>query len=162
MQWSSWTIRQNGLTYLPLLIKKLKLLPEHLWKLLAAMEYLPAKHLSDRGANFLSDLLREVYVLLGIRKSLFQHTTPKLIWLGCEIIVVETRINESLVLYAYQTCVQESTQESPFYLLYGRDARLPEAALAKPCTCYQMDIDDFKNHLVCNLSFLIILLFLLR
>jgi len=109
------------------------------------MEYLPAKRLSDRGANFLSDLLHKVYVLLGIRKSVLQRTTPKLIWLGCEIIVVETGINESLVLYAYQTCVQESTQESPFYLLYGRDARLPEAALAKPCTCYQMDIDDFKT-----------------
>ena len=45
------------------------------------------------------------------------------------------------------------TQQSPFYLLYGRDARLPtEAALAKPRTCYQVDIDDFKTDLVCNLS----------
>ena len=57
------------------------------------------------------------------------------------------------VLYAYRTSVQESTQESPFYLLYGRDARLlTEAALAKPRTCFQVDIDDFKTDHVCNLS----------
>ena len=127
----------------------------------------PAKLLSDRGANFLSDLLHEVYVLLGIRKintSAYHPQTDGLV----------ERFNRTLtdmlaktvdhcgrdwdrripyVLYAYRTCVQESTQESPFYLLYGRDARLPtEAALAKPRTCYQMDIDDFKTNLVCNLS----------
>ena len=49
--------------------------------------------------------------------------------------------------------MQESTREYPFFLLYGRDARLPtEAALTKPRTCYQVDIDDFKTDLVCNLS----------
>ena len=57
------------------------------------------------------------------------------------------------VLYAYRTSVQKSTKESPFFLLYGRDARLPtEAALTQPRTCYQVDIDDFKTDLVCNLS----------
>ena len=57
------------------------------------------------------------------------------------------------VLYAYWTSMQESTRESPFFLLYGRDARLPtEAALTKPRTCYQVDTDDFKTDLVCNLS----------
>ena len=29
----------------------------------------PAKLLSDRGANFLSDILQEVYKLLGIKKA---------------------------------------------------------------------------------------------
>ena len=29
------------------------------------------------------------------------------------------------VLYAYRTSIQESTKESPFYLLYGKDVRLP-------------------------------------
>ena len=29
------------------------------------------------------------------------------------------------VLYAYRTSLQESTTESPFFLLYGRDSRLP-------------------------------------
>lgn len=32
------------------------------------------------------------------------------------------------VLFAYRASAQQSTQESPFYLLYGRDARLPMEA----------------------------------
>ena len=39
------------------------------------------------------------------------------------------------VLFAYRASVQESTKESPFYLLYGRDPRLPsECALTVPTT----------------------------
>ena len=127
----------------------------------------PAKLLSDRGANFLSDILQEVYVLLGIKKINTSAYHPQ-----CDGLV--ERFNRTLtdmlaktvdhsgrdwdkripyVLYAYRTSVQESTRESPFYLLYGRDARLPtEAALTQPRTCYQVDIDDFKTDLVCNLS----------
>jgi hypothetical protein len=33
------------------------------------------------------------------------------------------------VLFAYRNSVQESTKESPFYLLYGRDARLPSQSI---------------------------------
>ncbi len=41
------------------------------------------------------------------------------------------------VLFAYRTSMQKSTGESPFHLLYGRDAQLPtEAALSVPRTCY--------------------------
>ena len=57
------------------------------------------------------------------------------------------------VLFAYRTSLQESTRESPFHLLYGRDARLPtEAALSHPRTCYQVDLEDYKADLVANLS----------
>ena len=31
------------------------------------------------------------------------------------------------VLFAYRASIQESVRESPFYLLYGRDPRLPTA-----------------------------------
>ena len=33
------------------------------------------------------------------------------------------------VLFAYRACQQSSTQESPFFLLYGRDPRLPTPAV---------------------------------
>lgn len=36
------------------------------------------------------------------------------------------------VLFAYRTSPQESTKESPLYLLYGRQAKLPTEAALKP------------------------------
>ena len=57
------------------------------------------------------------------------------------------------VLFAYQVSPYESTWESPFFLLYGRDAQLPtEAALTNPKTWYQVDLDDYKTELVGSLS----------
>ena len=57
------------------------------------------------------------------------------------------------MLFAYQVSPQESTRESPFFLLYGRDAQLPtEAALTHPKTRYQVDLDDYKTELVGSLS----------
>ena len=43
------------------------------------------------------------------------------------------------VLFAYRASLQESTQESPFYLLYGWDPQLPtSSALSQPKTRYQV------------------------
>ena len=36
------------------------------------------------------------------------------------------------VLFAYRACCQESTQESPFFLVYGRDPKLPTPAVLDP------------------------------
>ena len=45
------------------------------------------------------------------------------------------------------------TRESPFYLLNGRDPRVPtETALSQPTTKYQVDIEDYRTELVTHLS----------
>jgi len=57
------------------------------------------------------------------------------------------------LLFAYRVAVQESTQASPFYLLYGREARIPtESALTQPRTPYQVEFSDYCSELVANLS----------
>ena len=57
------------------------------------------------------------------------------------------------VRFAYHVAVQESTQESPFYLLYSRDPQIPtETALSQPRTVYQLDFADYHAALVANLS----------
>ena len=60
------------------------------------------------------------------------------------------------MLIAYQVSPQESTQEYPFFLLYGRDAQLSTEAtptqLTQPKPRYQVDHDDYKTELVGSLS----------
>ena len=57
------------------------------------------------------------------------------------------------LLFAYRVKPQDSTGESPFYLLYGRDARLPtETAVSRPLTPYQENLDDYRASLVAGLS----------
>ena len=50
-------------------------------------------------------------------------------------------------------CVQQSTGELPFFLLYGRDLQLPtEQALSKPIERCYLDSDDYRAGLVQTLS----------
>ena len=47
------------------------------------------------------------------------------------------------VLFAYRCCEQESTGESPFFVLYGRDPVLPtEEALSQPVKRCYLEYDD--------------------
>ena len=57
------------------------------------------------------------------------------------------------LLFAYRIKPHESTGESPFFLLYGRDARIPcETMLSTTHTAHQVDIDDYKSKLIFGLS----------
>ena len=56
------------------------------------------------------------------------------------------------VLFAYRTSVQESTKESPFYLLYGRDPRLPTTLEMGAINYEEVDIDNYKNEISIKLA----------
>ena len=52
------------------------------------------------------------------------------------------------VLFAYRNCVQQSTGESLFFLLYGRDPRLPtDKALSLP-EGVEIDLENYRSDLV--------------
>ena len=99
----------------------------------------PRELLPDRGANFLSSLLQEVCKEMGVHKvnttayhpqgdglvKRFNRTLTEMLSKTMEKNGKNWDEKIPYVLFAYRTSVQESTQESPFYLLYGRDPNLP-------------------------------------
>ena len=98
----------------------------------------PRKLLSDRGANFLSKLMEEVYRLLGTKKisTTAYHpqtdgTTERFHRTLLDMLAKSAKNNHNwdlhlpYVLFSYRAAEHESTRASPFKLLYGRDPTLP-------------------------------------
>ena len=103
----------------------------------------PRAIITDQGSNFMSNLLKQVYRLLGIKGI---RTTPY----HPQTDGLTERFNQTLkqmlrkfvdesgadwdnwlpyLLFAYREVPQASTGFSPFELLYGRDVRGPLALL---------------------------------
>ena len=128
---------------------------------------IPEELLSDRGANFLSTLIQEVCQLLGVKKintsgyhpqtdglvEKFNSTLISMIAKSCDVRDRDWDVRLPYLLFAYRVSAQESTREAPFFLLYGRDARIPtETVLSHVRSPYAVDLDDYKEDLVCDLS----------
>ena len=127
----------------------------------------PSDLLSDRGANFLSHLMQELCHLMGIHKvnttayhpqtdGLVERFNRTLLDMLAKTVEKNGRdwdVHLPYVLFGYRASLQESTRESPFLLLYGRDPRLPtDAALCAPINRRYVEIDDYKSELVAGLS----------
>ena len=64
------------------------------------------------------------------------------------------------VLFVYRASTQESTKESPFYLMYGQDPCLPtplemdnmSCEEMDNMSCEEMDVDSYKREVSTNLS----------
>ena len=83
----------------------------------------------------------------------FNSTLISLISKSCEISDHDWDENLQMLLFAYRLSVQTSTQESPLFLLYGRDPRLPtETALSGAVSPYLVDISDYQTELVQRMS----------
>ena len=125
----------------------------------------PQELLSDRGANFLSNLIKEICQILKIKKvntSGYHPQTDGLVEKFnstlTNMLAKSAEKNSNwdthlpFLLFAYRATVQESVRESPFYLLYGRDPRLPTEDLQKNTPNYAVDVDDYKSALTTYLS----------
>ena len=97
------------------------------------------KILTDQGRSFCSEFMENVFKLTAVNHLVTTPFHP-----ACNGLVErsirtlrsmmshyanETHTNWDLYLnklvFGYNTCKQSTTRESPFYLLYGREARLP-------------------------------------
>lgn len=83
----------------------------------------------------------------------FNATLIGMIAKSCSVLNRDWDTCLSHLLFAYRVSAQESTRESPFFLLHGRDACLPtETAVTHVRNHYLVDVDDYKEDLLCNLS----------
>ena len=98
----------------------------------------PSKLLSDQGRNFLSSLIKSICEYFKINKIQTSPYNPKCDGLTerfnktlCQMLAAYSNSNQTnwdlylpLVLFAYRTSEQSTSEDSPFALLYGREPRL--------------------------------------
>ena len=127
----------------------------------------PAEVLSDRGRSFLSSLMAEVRKLLGIHQvnttayhpqtdglvERFNRTLISMLAKTVERGGKDWDEHLPFVLFAYRASEQQSTCESPFFLLYGRDPRLPtDAALCPSKARATVDLREYGAELVAKMA----------
>lgn len=122
--------------------------------------------LSDRGTNFLSELMESVLQLFKIRHlrttayhpqtngltERFNRTLTTMLTHYINSNQSDWDVYLPYVLYAYRTAPHHTTKHSPFYLLYGREAVFP---LDTELSSYfnlsrdeSSNIDDYMSSLV--------------
>ena len=114
----------------------------------------PEMLISDHGTNLLSTLMKEVSEVMGMRKinttayhpqayglvENFNRTLQAMIAKSVDVFGIDWDEYLPQLLFAYRTKPHESTGESPFNLLYGRDTRIPfDSTLSAKRSPYQVD-----------------------
>ena len=128
----------------------------------------PKTLLSDRGSNFLASIVTEVCKLLNtrqLRTTSYHPQTDGLVerFNGtlAEALSMYVSSNQRdwdrhlpLVLFAYRVSPHATTHESPFYLLYGQEPRLPiDASLILPSTAkLSPSVAEHRARIVENLE----------
>jgi transposase InsO family protein len=130
-------------------------------------EYFVTRHgvpltiLTDLGSNFMSDFWARLMRRLGIRHV---HTTAyhpqtngiterfnRYLKAYLAVYIRQDQTNWDAYLqsaaFAYRTSVVDGIQESPFYLVYGRDARLPVDVIYGPYREIQHDVSVHRTQL---------------
>ena len=149
---------QSSLTIARLLVEHI--IPRH---------GVPVELLSDRGSSFLSKLMFELYKLLGTKKisttayhpqtdglvERFNRTLTDMLSKKVHHSGKDWDVQLPYVLFAYRSSPQESTKESPFFLLYGRNPCLPSEAIfnsSVPLKREIVDLEDYSTEVATRMS----------
>jgi transposase InsO family protein len=126
---------------------------------------LPLCFTSDRGSSFVSQLAGQIYKLLGIKQSKTTSYHPqsngnveifnKQLKITLRLWSNERQTDWDLLLpyavFAYNTSYHSLLQETPFYLQYGRDARLTMDIMIGKRPEHTPGVHEYATELVQNL-----------
>ena len=126
----------------------------------------PRTLLSDRGTNFLSSLIAEVCKLFDIHKlntSSYHPQTDGLVerfnstlLQSLSMYVDKDQKDWDLfipsVLFGYRASPSAATQETPFFLLYGRECRLPIDVKLLPPSDLSTSVLEHRKRIVENIE----------
>ena len=127
----------------------------------------PEALLSDRGANLLSHLMRDVCGMLGIEKlnttayhpecngmvERFNRTLKSMLRKHADQFGCQWDEYLSSLLWAYRNMPHDTTGEKPSFLLFGFDCRAPtEAAFLPPSEIQPVEVSDYREELMLSLS----------
>ena len=127
----------------------------------------PSKILTDRGTQFTASFFDAFCNKLGIKhpkiSSLHPQTNGKcerfnrFLKMALVTAINEGQTNRDLLLdcclFAYRTSINSKVQETPFYLLYGRDVVLPSDLIFNVKKSDALDTTDDKFNYKFNLGF---------
>ena len=122
--------------------------------------------LTDQGSNFKAQLFANICGILKIKRqftSAYHPATDGLVERFNKTFaqMMSHYINEyhsdwdnfiPKIVFAYNTSVQESTMETPFFLLYGRDPIYPIDVLLQSDNYPYLDMKDYKSLLMKKLK----------
>jgi hypothetical protein len=127
----------------------------------------PAKLLSDQGRNFTSSVVREACRIFGVDKVFTTAYHPQTDGLVerfnstlCDMLSMYVSSDQKdwdaalpLVTLAYNTSVHSSTNDTPFFLLFGKDATLPtDVTLDLPPKAMTPAGAEYRAQLLSNLA----------
>ena len=122
--------------------------------------------LSDRGSNFMSKLVLELLVMMGISKlnttsyhpqtnglvERFNGTIMSMLRSIVDVASQDWAEYVQMVVFAYNTSIQVTLQESPFFILHGRDPVLPGDTVLQHRDLLYGSTDEYINLLQDRLS----------
>jgi len=132
-------------------------LADFIWK-----HGVPVKIIHDRAAEFLSDIVQETAMILGMTQLPTSGGHPQT---DGQVERMNRTLKQMLskvvnkngkdwderlgpVLFAYRTAPQASSGETPFSLVYGRDARVPTSLdFYLPPPCFPVIETDYAREL---------------
>ena len=127
----------------------------------------PEKLLTDRGRAFIGEMMTNIHQKLGtdpLRTAGFHPETNGITerfnktmmeMLSMYVSTHQKDWNEILpyIIHAYRTSVHESTMETPFFMMHGREVRMP-ALLGELDVAVKEEesVEQYKERLVSNLE----------